>query len=103
MKYNKKIVEAFFKNCGLPECTFEHKFHKTRKWRFDMAFLEDMIAIEVQGGVFSGGRHSRGAGMRKDYEKHNQAVLYGWRMIYVLPEQVLKADLVNLIKKVMYV
>lgn len=37
---------------------------------------------------FSQGRHSRGAGAERDYEKHNEAVLRGWRVLYVGPNQI---------------
>jgi len=61
----------------------EYKFHPTRQWRFDIAFIEQKIAIELEGGVFSRtiGGHSRGAGYTKDTEKYNQAVVFGWRVL----------------------
>jgi hypothetical protein len=59
----------------------EFIFHPTRKWRFDYAWPERMIAIEVEGGVFVGGRHSSGAGMTKDCEKYNYAALLGWKVL----------------------
>ncbi len=56
----------------------EHKFTKKRRWRFDRAFLNEKVAIEIEGGVFNGGRHSRGMGMVNDADKYNQAMLEGW-------------------------
>lgn len=59
----------------------EHKFHPIRKWRFDFAIPQYLIAIECEGGVWSGGRHTRGLGYSKDCEKYNNATLLGWRVL----------------------
>lgn len=40
------------------ECVKEFKFHPVRKWRFDYAVPEYKIALEVEGGVWTGGRHT---------------------------------------------
>ena len=47
---------------GLPDPATELLFHPKRKWRFDYAWPTRMIAIEVHGGIHSGGRHTRGRG-----------------------------------------
>ncbi len=60
----------------------EYRFHPTRAWRFDVAFVPERLAIELQGGVWSGGRHTRGRGYEQDIEKHNAAVAAGWRVLY---------------------
>jgi very-short-patch-repair endonuclease len=67
---------------------YEYRFHPTRKWRFDAAFPERMIAVEIDGGAFIGGRHTRGAGFKRDCEKLNAAALMGWRVFRFLPEQI---------------
>lgn len=56
-------------------------FGKPRKWRFDYAIPEHKIAIEIEGGHWSGGRHNTGAGFVKDMEKYNAAAMLGWRVI----------------------
>lgn len=86
-----RIPVPFDQQCrayGLPEPTAEHRFHPTRRWRFDWAWPAYKIAVEIEGGVFAGGRHSRGAGYRNDLEKYNSAHLMGWRVFRYLPEQV---------------
>lgn len=67
-------------SAGLPAPVQEHRFHATRRWRFDLAWPDRMIAVEVDGGVWSGGRHTRGAGFVGDCEKANEATAMGWRV-----------------------
>lgn len=59
----------------------EVKFHPMRDWRFDFAFPALKLAIELHGGVHSGGRHVRGYGIVADCRKKCQAVLRGWRVL----------------------
>ena len=70
----------------------EHKFCDTRKWRFDFALLEKKIAIEVNGGVFTQGRHTRGEGFINDMEKLNKAVELGWRVLQYTPQQCIQTE-----------
>jgi len=65
----------------------EYKFHPKRKWRFDWANLELKIAIEIEGGAFTNGRHTRGAGFINDMEKYNEAIILGWKVFRVTPQQ----------------
>jgi very-short-patch-repair endonuclease len=56
----------------------EHRFHPTRRWRFDFAHVAAKVAIEVEGGQWTNGRHNRGDGYQGDCEKYNEAQIYGW-------------------------
>lgn len=69
------------------ELAKEHKFHATRQWRFDFALPCCKLVIEVEGGGFIGGRHTRGAGFAKDMEKYNTAAIDGWRILRFIPSQ----------------
>ena len=63
---------------GLPEPQHDMEFYPGRKWRFDFVWPDCKIAVEVEGAVFAGGRHSRGAGYEKDCEKYNAALDLGY-------------------------
>ena len=71
----------YFKQSGLPMPQREYYFAMPRKWRFDFAYPVSKIAIEVEGGIWVQGRHSRGSGMLKDMEKYNEAAKRGWRVL----------------------
>lgn len=77
----------------------EFLFHPTRRWRFDYAIIEHRIAIEVEGGVYTRGRHVRPMGFLGDMEKYNSATLLGWRIFRVTPDDLLRAKTINLLKE----
>jgi very-short-patch-repair endonuclease len=55
----------------------EYRFHPLRKWRFDFFFPADSLAVEIEGGTWSNGRHSRGKGFEEDIRKYNAAAKMG--------------------------
>ncbi len=77
----------------------EYLFHPSRKWRFDYAVPEHKIAIEVEGGVWTGGRHTRPQGFLGDIEKYNAGTLLGWRIFRVTPDDLLRTKTLNLLKE----
>jgi hypothetical protein len=86
---------------GLPLPTAEYRFHPARKWRFDWAWIAEKIALEVDGGVWTGGRHTRGAGFLKDMEKMNAAAALRWRVLRCTPSTLCKTDTIELLKTVL--
>jgi hypothetical protein len=90
-----------FAKLPIPAC--EYRFHPTRKWRLDYAFPVQKLAVEVEGGVFIQGRHSRGAGMVKDMEKYNTLAVGGWRLLRVTPKQVTDGTALNLVEQALQV
>lgn len=76
----KAIIESAAREHGL-EAVFEHRFHPTRRWRFDAAIPELMLGIEIDGAVWTNGRHTRGAGFLRDQEKFREAAILGWRVL----------------------
>ena len=66
----------------------EYKFHPKRKWRADLLIVGKKILVEVEGGVWSNGRHTRGKGYIGDMEKYNAAVVMGYQVLRFSTEQV---------------
>jgi hypothetical protein len=80
------------------DCVKEFKFHLVRKWRFDYAVPEHKIALEVEGGVWTGGRHTSPKGFLGDIEKYNTATLMGWRVFRTTPDDLYKKKTLDLMK-----
>lgn len=72
----------------LPAPVLEYRFHPTRKWRFDLAWPSLLLAVEIDGGLFVAGRHSRGAGIRDAMEKTAHALMLGWRVMPLCPDHI---------------
>lgn len=98
----KTPPETFLKFCvqmGLPAPVSEHKFADDRRWRIDYAWPEAKIALEVEGGVWSGGRHTSSAGFARDMEKYNRAAVLGWRVLRIQPKELLTLKTVQMLKE----
>ncbi len=68
----------------------EYPFHPERKFRFDYARPDVKIAIEIQGGIWTRGKHVRGVGYENDCEKLNLAVTMGWKVLWYTPQMVMR-------------
>ena len=69
----------------------EHRFCE-RRWRFDQAHVGLKIALELEGAVWTNGRHVRPQGFLNDIEKYNRASMAGWMVVRVVPDQVKSGD-----------
>lgn len=79
----------------------ELRFHPTRKWRFDLAQPGILLAVEVEGGVFVAGRHTRGKSFEADCEKYAEALILGWDVLRVTPDQVRRGEALSWIERAM--
>lgn len=95
------VFFSLLDSVSIPRPIPEYKFNPSRQWKFDYAFPEQMIAIEVEGGIFTGGRHSRGAGMKEDMEKYNAAAINGWRILRVIPTELSTIKTVKMLKQIL--
>jgi len=70
----------------------EVRFAAPRRWRIDVTAARPQgtrkLAIEIDGGVWVQGRHTRGAGVEKDNEKIAHLAIQGWLFLRVTPRQV---------------
>ena len=97
----------------IPQWQREYKFHEERGWRFDLAWPSDDslkfnpcgwcevagVAVEVHGGVYSNGRHTRGKNFIADREKMNEARIMGWLVLEVCDEHIDSGQAIEWIRR----
>ena len=89
---------ADLKLVGLPVPVREYVFalddqgDPVRRWRFDLAYVDLKIAIEVDGGLLTGGRHGGQPSAVRDIEKRLAAAVLGWRVLHFRPAQVTSGE-----------
>ena len=93
------ILSALCAESGIPRPVAEYRFHDSRKLRFDFAWPEHRVALEIEGGVWTGGRHTRGSGFVGDLEKYSEAAALGWRIIRVQPSELLTNKTTDIIRR----
>lgn len=118
----KKAKEAktrisFIKFCddqGIPQPIPEYLFAKSigRKWRIDYYFerkcivngVEKVIkiALEVEGGIHTRGRHVRPEGFIADMEKYNTLVDFGIALYRVQPKELFNYDTAMKLRKLLH-
>src|SRR3954447_24495574 len=77
----EELLAFQLRTAGVETPEREHKFCLDRKWRFDFAWPDRMIAVEVEGGSWVKGAHNRGLHFESDCEKYNEAALSGWTVL----------------------
>lgn len=91
----ERMLIQQMKVAGITDWRREFMFCEGRKWRLDFAWLAVKLAVEVEGGTFSSGRHVRGIGFAKDCEKYNELTLAGWRLLRFTTEMVKRGEAVQ--------
>jgi hypothetical protein len=94
--------KLFLEQCkahGLPAPVAEYRFALEigRQWRFDWLF--DFVALEVEGGAFTQGRHTRGQGFVEDIDKYNEAQIMGYLVLRCTPEDIETGAVFGLLKR----
>jgi very-short-patch-repair endonuclease len=94
-------VDLIWKIYGIPTPETEVRFHATRRWRFDYAWRDQHIAVEIEGAIWTGGRHTRGSGFVRDMEKYNEAGRLGWRVFRFSPQELKSGKAQTFIKEIL--
>lgn len=89
----------FCQGAGIGIPVPEYVFAPPRKWRFDWAWVPWKLALEIEGGAYTAGRHTRGSGFEGDLEKYSEAAALGWRIVRVLPRQLYDAQTVDWLRR----
>ena len=87
----------------LPTPVTEHVCHPTRKWKFDAAYVQEKIAIEIEGGTGwkrdVPSRHLTPSGFAGDVERYNAAAILGWCVIRLTPAMLRDGTAIETIKR----
>lgn len=84
---------------NIPPWETQLRFKPPRLWRFDFAWPEHMVALEVNGGTFMSGKnkHTNGARLHGEYEKLNAAQTLGWVVLQCDAKHVSKGEVVTFV------
>lgn len=89
------LLDAQLRSEGIQDFITQFKFCD-RKWTFDFAWPQYKLAVEVDGGHWIGGRHSKGKGFENDCVKNNEAMLRGWHVLHFTSNMVNDPELLAL-------
>ena len=84
---------------GLPLPLREYRFAPPRRWRCDFVWVQEKLIVEVEGGVYTNGRHITPKGFTNDCEKYNEAQLIGFCLLRVTTEHVKSGRALEWIEK----
>ena len=104
--FDRQVVGA-----GLPTPVKELKFHSVRRWRFDFAFKEYQVAVEIEGGTYSHGKEKNGkeqksrhltpTGFYNDCHKYAEAAILGWTVIRADAKMIKNGEALELVHRAM--
>lgn len=101
MSQLEEQLNDLIKAHGLPEPVREYIFNDRRKWRFDFAWPEKLIAVEVEGGIWANGRHTRGKGFENDCRKYGAAMERGWNIYRVTGGMIESGEVIKTLRILM--
>ena len=81
---------------SLPAPVQEYKAIEGRRFRWDFAWPDARILLEVQGGTWMArGGHNSGSGVSRDCEKANLANLDGWNCLAVTRDHIKSGEAIQ--------
>jgi hypothetical protein len=97
------VLEQHLKELGL-EFYAEWQFCPDRKWKADYRVEpsergEHAMLVEIEGAIFTSGRHTRGVGYAKDLEKYRMASALGYKLFRFSTIEVLNGTAKEFLKK----
>lgn len=82
---------AFQLKAAKISCTPEYQWNPKTKQRADFLVFGrgfQSLLVEVDGGLYINGGHTRGAARERDYERDAEAMMLGFKVLRVSPRQV---------------
>lgn len=100
MSLQDKAFLALCRDARLPEPVPEYRITDTRKFRWDWAWPDYKLLLEINGSIWKPGKggHSSGKGIRRDMDKLNLATSLGWRTLAFEPKELFRSSTIDLIR-----
>ena len=101
----KQKYPMFFRligdNPSIPDPVEEYEFHPTRKWRNDICWPDQKLALEIEGGTFikKGGHRGSIGGYLKDKEKYNALAIYGFYLLRFTPQEMQSCEAYDFLRE----
>jgi very-short-patch-repair endonuclease len=115
-----QLSETFYfhiKDLGIPEPEKEYRFiaeklgkgkglrerllkANLKDWRFDFAWPDQKIAVEIEGGIYVKGGHVRGKIYTDNCRKYNEAGLRGWMVLRFTTDLIESGEAFSTLEKV---
>lgn len=110
--YIEQVFEAILVQEGLPKPVREMRLVDGRRWRSDFVWIRASplmagcfeikgFVLEIEGGIWSKGRHARPDGITKDIEKYNEFLLNGFLVLRATTEQVESGYALDCVKRML--
>ena len=93
------IFRLISDNPGIPDPVDEFRFHPVRKWRIDVCWPDQKLAVEIEGGVWTGGWHTHPSGFMKDKEKYNTLSVFGYHLLRFTPQEMDSCEAYDVIRE----
>lgn len=98
----ERALETQLRQVGIGDWVRELQPVPERGWRVDFAWPTEQLAVEVEGGTWTAGRHSRGKGFEADCRKYNELAIRGWLVIRVTTDMVTDGRAIALITRALW-
>lgn len=101
MRAQHILDQAWEREYQFAQSLTSERYPKGRKWRFDVCFPAQMVAVEIDGGTHGQGRHNRHAGFQGDCQKLNAAAELGWTVLRGTGPMVKSHELIDTLVRVL--
>lgn len=96
----ERAFETQLRQTGATGWEREVRFDPGRGWRFDFAWPELMVAVEIEGGTWIGGHG--GTRFEQDAVKYAEAAIRGWAVLRVTTDMVLDGRAIALLGRALW-
>lgn len=91
------LLYTRLERAGLPLGEGQCRIVPGRQFVWDRCWRNQRVAVEVQGGIWINGAHSRGSGVERDSIKQSMAAALGWRVLPITKSMIEDGTAVALI------